>query len=49
MTSAEEQQMFDSLSDISQELLAITRDQFRRQDEADEKACRQPVNVACKR
>ena len=52
MTSAEEQQMLKSLSDISQDikaLLALVRDLTLQQDTADQKAYSQLVNIAHKR
>lgn len=52
MTSAEEQQMLTSLSDISRdikELLTLIKDLTRQQGEADQKAYGQLVNIAHKR
>lgn len=52
MTSAEEQQMLKSLSDISQDikaLLTLVRDLTLQQDSADQKAYSQLVNIAHKR
>ena len=52
MTPAEEQQMLASLSDISQDikaLLTLIKDLTRQQNEADQKAYGQLVNIAHKR
>ncbi len=52
MTSAEEQQMLASLSEISRDiksLLALIVDLTRQQGEADQKAYGQLVNIAHKR
>ena len=52
MTSAEEQQMLVSLTEISQDikaLLTLIRDLTRQQGEADQKAYGQLVNIAHKR
>ncbi len=52
MTSTEEQQMLNSLSEISQDikaLLALIKDLTRQQGEADQKAYGQLVNIAHKR
>lgn len=52
MTSTEEQQMLNSLNEISQDLkalLALIKDSARKQGEAEEKAYGQLVNIAHKR
>jgi len=52
MTSAEEQQMLVSLSEISKDikaLLVLLKESTRNQGEADEKAYGQLVNIAHKR
>jgi hypothetical protein len=52
MTGAEEQQMLNSLSEISQDikaLVALLKESTRKQGEADDKAYGQLVNIAHKR
>lgn len=52
MTPAEEQQMLASLSEISKDikaLLTLMKELTRQQDEADQKAYSQLVNIAHKR
>lgn len=52
MTAAEEQQMLNSITAISQDLkvlAALVRDLIRQQDAAHEKAHSQLVNIARKR
>jgi hypothetical protein len=52
MTAAEEQQMLNSLTSISQDiksLLALVKDLTLQQDAADQKALSQLVNIAHKR